>query len=54
MAQTTIPTKQLPIVTTVASPGLDTKIPTEQAVREAITATGANAGTKLFLYGVCQ
>jgi hypothetical protein len=41
MTLTTLRTVQLPVVTTVASPGLDTTIPTEQAVREAITALGA-------------
>ena len=41
MALTILRTVQLPAVTTVATPGLDTTIPTEQAVREAITAAGA-------------
>ena len=40
MAQTKIPTKQLPVVTTVANPGLDTAVPTEKAVRTAIAGVG--------------
>ena len=41
MALTKLRTVQIPVVTTVDTPGLDTTIPTEQAVREAITAVGA-------------
>lgn len=35
MAVTKIQTKQLPVVTTVANPGVDTNIPSEKAVRAA-------------------
>lgn len=41
MALTILRTVQMPVVTEVDTPGLDTTIPTEQAVREAITALGA-------------
>lgn len=55
MGQSTIPVKQLPIVTTVDDPGDDTSIPTEQAVREAISAVSssanvAGASSKLYAY----
>jgi hypothetical protein len=56
MAQTKLKTEQLPVVTTIATPGLDTTIPTEQAVREAIvvaTTSPVPAGN-LFLYSICQ
>ena len=42
MALTKLRTVQIPVVTTVDNPGLDTTIPTEQAVREAIAAAGAS------------
>jgi hypothetical protein len=55
MTQTVIPTKQLPVVTTVGDPGSDNAIPTEQAVREAfLTITSptliVSASTKLYIY----
>lgn len=54
MAPTIIPTKQLPVTTTVATPGVNTNIPTEKAVRDAITANQSSASAKLFLYNNCQ
>ncbi|MFZ4398197.1 MAG: hypothetical protein ACOYOU_21490 [Kiritimatiellia bacterium] len=35
------------LVTTVGATGSDSKIPTEQAVREAITAAGGGGGTSV-------
>jgi hypothetical protein len=54
MAQTKIPTKQLPVATSVGTPGSDTQIPSEQAVREAIAATPNAVTTVLVLYANCQ
>jgi hypothetical protein len=45
MALTKLRTVQLPAVTTVDTPGLDTTIPTEQAVREAIAAAAPSIPT---------
>ena len=38
MAATKIKTKQLPVVTVVADPGLDTNLASEKAIRDAIDA----------------
>jgi len=56
MAQTKIPTKQLPVVLTVGTPGSDTGIPSEKAVRTAITVaiTSPVPAGNLFLYANCQ
>ena len=54
MGQSIIPVKQLPVVTTVTNPGLNTTIPTEKAVRDAIASTPSNATTALFMYNACQ
>jgi len=53
MAQSTIPVKQLPVVTTVGSPGSDASIPTEQAVRESLSSNQSSTAAKLFLYSTC-
>ena len=58
MTQTIIPTKQLPVVTEIDDPGSDITIPTEQAVREAISDITApvkviSAGAKLYIYNNC-
>jgi hypothetical protein len=42
MALNPIPVKQLKATTTIATPGVDTFVPTEQAVREAIDTAEAN------------
>jgi len=56
MGQSIIPVKQLPVVTTVTNPGLNTTIPTEKAVRDAIASTPSptNATTALLMYNACQ
>jgi hypothetical protein len=38
MAQTKLRTAQIPVVTTVGTPGADTSVPSEQATREMLTA----------------
>ena len=40
MPETIIKVRQLPVVTTLADPGLDTTIPTEKAVRDALDLVG--------------
>lgn len=49
---TLLPPKQLATVTVVADPGLDTKIPTEKAVRDAIASSGGGgkAASLVWIY----
>jgi hypothetical protein len=59
MAQTKMPTKQLPVVTSIGTPGLDTNIPSEKAVRTAISnitgssSTGTSGAGTGFIYPAC-
>lgn len=52
MTQTKLKVEQLPTVTTVADPGLDTTIPTEKAVRDALGALTAGGQYRQFTYVV--
>lgn len=45
MAPTKLQVKQLEAVTTVANPGLDTTVPTEKAVRDALNLVGGGVAT---------
>jgi hypothetical protein len=53
MTPNVIKPKQIDVVTTIADPGSDEKIPTEQAVRELVGEGGGAAnspGVKVYLW----